>query len=109
VGGCTEAIGDTGLVVPPGSPARFAEALLTLLGDDDLRHRMAAAARARALEYFTIDGAISRFDEIYSFLAAGQPLPVVPAEPGTEDAAEDLPDDEPEDQQDNERRIEAAV
>ena len=45
--------------------------LLTLLRDDDLRHRLAAAARARALEFFTIDGAIGQFDEIYSFLAAG--------------------------------------
>jgi polysaccharide biosynthesis protein PelF len=82
VGGCTEAVGDTGLVVPPGSPARFAEALLALLGDDDYRHRMAAAARARALEFFTIDGAIGRFDEIYSFLAAGKALPAAPPEPG---------------------------
>ena len=96
-------------MVPPGSPSSFAQALLTLLGNDDLRHRLAAAARARALEFFTIDGAISRFDEIYSFLAAGQQLPVVPPEPGTEDPAEDLPDDEPEDQPDNVRRFEAVV
>ena len=81
VGGVTEAVGDTGLVVPPGNAPRLAEACLTLLRDDELRHRYAAAARARALEYFTIDGAISRFDEIYSFLAAGQSLPTVPPEP----------------------------
>lgn len=80
VGGVTEAVGDTGLVVPPGSPERMAEACLTLLRDDELRDRYAAAARARALEYFTIDGAIGQFDEIYSFLAAGQALPTVPPE-----------------------------
>jgi len=109
VGGVTEAVGDTGLVVPPGSPARFAEACLTLLGDDSLRHRLAAAARARALEFFTIDGAIGRFDEIYSFLAAGHPLPVVPPEPGAGDLTEDQPDDQPEDQADDALPVEAAV
>jgi glycosyltransferase involved in cell wall biosynthesis len=88
VGGVTEAVGDTGLVVPPGSPTRLAQACLTLLQDDELRHRLAAAARARALEFFTIDGAISQFDEIYSFLAAGHPLPVAAPEP-----AEDPPTD----------------
>jgi glycosyltransferase involved in cell wall biosynthesis len=86
VGGVTEAVGDTGLVVPPGSPGRFAEACLTLLGDDELRRKYAAAARARALEFFTIDGAISKFDEIYGFLAARHPLPAIPAAPpGPED------------------------
>ena len=72
VGGVTEAVGDTGLVVPPRSPKRMAQACLTLLRDDDLRHRLGAAARTRALENFTVDGAISAFDEIYSFLGAGQ-------------------------------------
>jgi len=85
VGGVTEAVGDTGLVVPPGNAALMAEACLTLLRDDELRHRYAAAARARALEYFTIDGAISRFDEIYSFVAAGHPLPIAPPEPEPDD------------------------
>jgi len=97
VGGCTEAVGDTGLVVPPGNPARLAEACLTLLQDDELRHRYAAAARARALEYFTIDGAISRFDEIYSFLAAGHPLPTVP--PGAD--GDDQSDIAPRSESDN--------
>jgi len=105
VGGCTEAVGDTGLVVPPGSPSSFAQALLSLLGDDDLRHRLAAAARARALEFFTIDGAISRFDEIYGFLAAGHALPVVPADPDGDDPDEDQPVDQAEDLP----RIEAVV
>ena len=70
VGGVTEAVGDTGLVVPPRSPAQMAKAFLTLLRDDGLRHRLGAAARTRALEHFTVDGAISAFDEIYSFIGA---------------------------------------
>lgn len=90
VGGVTEAIGDTGLVVPPRSPRPLAEACLVLLRDDALRHRLGAAARARALEHFTVDGAISTFDEIYSFLGAGRPLPT--ALPGLALAPE--PDDD---------------
>jgi glycosyltransferase involved in cell wall biosynthesis len=75
VGGVGEAVGDTGIVVPPGSPEIMAKALIILLRDNGMRHRLAAAARARALEFFTIDGAVGRFDEIYSFLAEGHPLP----------------------------------
>ncbi|HEY1643645.1 MAG TPA: GT4 family glycosyltransferase PelF [Streptosporangiaceae bacterium] len=76
VGGVTEAVGDTGLVVPPRRPAELARACLTLLRDADMRKRLGDAARLRALEYFTVDRAISAFDEIYMFLGAGKPLPV---------------------------------
>jgi polysaccharide biosynthesis protein PelF len=79
VGGVTEALGDTGLVVPPRSPQRLAQACLTLLRDGRARRRLGAAARTRALEYFTVDEAINTFDEIYHFLGSGQPLPVAPA------------------------------
>jgi polysaccharide biosynthesis protein PelF len=88
VGGVTEAVGDTGLVVPPRSPARMAQACLTLLRDDELRHRLGAAARVRALERFTVDGAISSFDEIYSFLGAGRPVPLAMPEPDASDQPE---------------------
>jgi polysaccharide biosynthesis protein PelF len=81
VGGVTELVGDTGLVVPPRSPEPMAEACLTLLRDEDMRHRLGAAARTRALENFTVDAALSTFDEIYSFLASGRPLPVIAARP----------------------------
>jgi glycosyltransferase involved in cell wall biosynthesis len=75
VGGVTEAVGDTGLVVPPRNPAELARACLTLLRDPALRQRLGSAARLRALEYFTVDRAISAFDEIYMFLGSGHPLP----------------------------------
>jgi glycosyltransferase involved in cell wall biosynthesis len=80
VGGVTEAVGDTGLIVPPRSPAELARACLTLLRNRELRQTLGAAARERALEYFTVDRAISAFDEIYSFLGTGRPLPRI--EPG---------------------------
>jgi glycosyltransferase involved in cell wall biosynthesis len=76
VGGVSEAAGDTGLVVPPRDPGQLAAACLTLLRDQELRQRLGAAARNRALEYFTVDRAISAFDEIYMFLGTGRPLPM---------------------------------
>jgi glycosyltransferase involved in cell wall biosynthesis len=90
VGGVTEAVGDTGLVVPPRNPALMAQGCLTLLRDAELRHRLGAAARTRALENFTVDGAINTFDEIYSFLGAGRPLPTAPPEPDADDQSGEL-------------------
>jgi glycosyltransferase involved in cell wall biosynthesis len=90
VGGVTEAVGDTGLVVPPRSPKRMAQACLALLRDDERRHRLGAAARTRALENFTVDGAISTFDEIYNFLSTGRPVPTVPMKVDTGDPSGDL-------------------
>ncbi len=75
VGGVAEALGDTGLVVPPRSPIALAQACLTLLRDKELRGRLGAAARLRALEHFTVDRAISAYDEIYTFLSTGHALP----------------------------------
>ena len=40
-----------------------------------MRRKLGAAARMRALEYFTVDRAISAFDEIYTFIGTGIPLP----------------------------------
>ena len=91
VGGVTEAIGDTGLVVPPRRPAELARACLALLRDDDRRRRLGAAARQRSLEYFTVDRAVSAFDEIYLFLGTGRPLPVAPAGPVLEGSAGGIP------------------
>jgi len=88
VGGVSEAVGDTGFVVPPRRPELMAEACLKLLRDTSLRHRLGTAARLRALELFTVDGAISRFDEIYSFLGSGHMLPAAPPEPEADNAAD---------------------
>jgi glycosyltransferase involved in cell wall biosynthesis len=42
----------TGLLVPPGYADAIAEAVLRLLGDDELRRRMAGAARKWAIEHY---------------------------------------------------------
>jgi glycosyltransferase involved in cell wall biosynthesis len=75
VGGVREAVGDTGVVVAPRDAAAMAEACLRLLRDEVTRHRLGAAARERALEYFTVDKAVGSFRSIYAGLA-GVELPV---------------------------------
>jgi glycosyltransferase involved in cell wall biosynthesis len=73
VGGVSEAIGeDAGIVVPPRNPAALADACLRLLRDEDMRRTMGTAARERAVEHFTVDRAISAFDEMYTNLAGSQ-------------------------------------
>lgn len=77
VGGVREAIGDTGIVVPPRNPRAFADACLELLRDPSRRNRLGMAARGRALEYFTVDRAIDTFDEMYTLFGSGHPLRTV--------------------------------
>ncbi|MFE9446920.1 DUF3492 domain-containing protein [Streptomyces sp. NPDC006739] len=93
VGAVVEAIGGTGLVVPPRNPRALAEACVTLLRDPERRARLGAAARARALELFTVEQNIAAFHSIYLEIVshcpvrrvvldrAGEPLPfAAPAE-----------------------------
>jgi glycosyltransferase involved in cell wall biosynthesis len=102
VGGVSEAVGDVaGIVVPPRSPAALADACLRLLRDDSLRRTMGAAARARAVEHFTVDRAISAFDEMYTLLGSGShevataapdAIPNAVTAAPQEEAAQHLPD-----------------
>ncbi|MEV0173400.1 DUF3492 domain-containing protein [Streptomyces sp. NPDC050803] len=93
VGAVVEVIGGTGLVVPPRNPRALAEACVALLRDPERRERLGAAARARALELFTVEQNITAFHGIYLEIIsrcpvrrvvldeAGEPLPfAVPAE-----------------------------
>ncbi|WP_406380612.1 DUF3492 domain-containing protein [Streptomyces sp. NBC_00197] len=93
VGAVVEVIGGTGLVVPPRNPRALAEACVALLRDPERRERLGAAARARALELFTVEQNIAAFHGIYLEIVshapvrrlvvdnAGEPLPFgVPAE-----------------------------
>ncbi|QFZ74425.1 DUF3492 domain-containing protein [Streptomyces fagopyri] len=93
VGAVVEVIGGTGLVVPPRNPRALAEACVALLRDPGRRARLGAAARARALELFTVEQNVEAFHGIYLEIvsrspilrvlvdAAGEPLPFgVPAE-----------------------------
>lgn len=93
VGAVVEVIGGTGLVVPPRNPRALAEACVALLRDPVRRERLGAAARARALELFTVEQNIAAFHTLYLEIVshcpvrrvvldeAGKPLPfAVPAE-----------------------------
>ncbi|MFE2877314.1 GT4 family glycosyltransferase PelF [Streptomyces roseus] len=73
VGAVCEVIGGTGLVVPPRNPRALADACLSLLRDPERAHRLGAAARARALELFTVEQNVAAFREIYLELLARGP------------------------------------
>ncbi|MEU3349564.1 GT4 family glycosyltransferase PelF [Streptomyces sp. NPDC006700] len=70
VGGVREAVGDTGVVVPPRDPAAMAAAALRLLRDPGRRAAMGEAARLRVIEQFTLRRTIETFRSIYLDLAA---------------------------------------
>lgn len=81
VGGVREAVGDTGLVVPPREPETMARATLALLRDHERRAELGRAARKRVVEKFTLHQSVDGFRHIYRGLAhekhAGRPvLPV---------------------------------
>lgn len=73
VGAVFEVIGGTGLVVPPRNPRALAEACVALLRDPERAARLGAAARARALELFTVEQNVAAFREIYLDLIASGP------------------------------------
>lgn len=66
--------GRQGFMAPQQSAPAFAEALLRLLGDEDLRRRMGQAGRRTVLEKFSWDLVARRVEEYYlELLGAGAP------------------------------------
>ncbi|MFD6992006.1 DUF3492 domain-containing protein [Streptomyces sp. NPDC059943] len=74
VGAVVEVIGGTGLVVPPRNPRALADACVALLRDPERRERLGAAARARALELFTVEQNLAAFRGIYLELISHAPV-----------------------------------
>lgn len=74
VGGNPEAVidGESGLVVPPRNPARLADAILRVAGDEALRARLGAAGRARVMAEFSLARCVERYDALYHALLAGR-------------------------------------
>jgi len=92
VGAVREVVEDgcTGLVVPPLDPSALARATLRLLADPDLRMRIGAAGRDRAVERFDIRPCADTFQRAFmaavahhSVRAAGDLVPVMTGEPET--------------------------
>ncbi|MEU0740319.1 GT4 family glycosyltransferase PelF [Streptomyces sp. NPDC006134] len=84
VGGVSEAVGDTGLVVPPREPEKMAAAALALLRDDERRRGLGELARRRVVDRFTLRRSVDAFRTIYQELAG---LPEV-YEPAVETVAD---------------------
>ncbi|QIJ62196.1 GT4 family glycosyltransferase PelF [Streptomyces sp. JB150] len=69
VGGVREAVGDTGLVVPPREPEKMAAAALTLLHDHERRRRLGELGRQRVIDRFTLRRSVDNFRTVYRELA----------------------------------------
>ena len=67
VGGIRETVvdGETGLIVPVGDPAALAAAVCRLLEDRELAARLAAEARRRVLERFSVEKMVERTIALY--------------------------------------------
>ena len=67
VGGVPEVVrhGTTGLLVPPATPARLADALLMLLRQPDLAAQYGTAARAHARQRFDLQRQVAETEDLY--------------------------------------------
>lgn len=70
VGGIPEIIEDgvTGLLVPPRSPDDLAQAIISILQDPDLTHRMGATGRERVKARFSLERCVAEVQKIYEEL-----------------------------------------
>jgi len=68
VGGVSEAVvhGESGLLVPPGSPSCLTLAILELLADPGKRIAFGAAARKRAYARYRLETMVARVAELYA-------------------------------------------
>lgn len=60
--------GNTGLIVPQDDVAELARALVALMQDDTRRRQMGLAARARAVECFSLDHVARQYVDLYAKL-----------------------------------------
>lgn len=65
----------TGLCVPPGDVPALADALVRILSDRDSAEALGRAARARALEQFSLDSCLTRLEQVYEQLPSSTPRP----------------------------------
>ncbi|MFC4989695.1 glycosyltransferase [Saliphagus infecundisoli] len=65
-----EVIGDAGMLVPPKDPAALAEAITSLLDDQDRRCELGARGYDRAIERFSITNTVNAYAGLYRDLMA---------------------------------------
>lgn len=72
IGGLPELVvdGEVGFLCPLGDIDAFTERVRLLVTDDELQGRMAAAARARAVEHFSLDKIIPQYEAHYERVRA---------------------------------------
>jgi len=66
--------GEHGRLAPPGDPEALAAAVLDQWADSDRAAEMAAAARGRVVEGYSIDAVARRHLELFRSLVDGRPL-----------------------------------
>ncbi len=71
VGGIREAVGDSGIMVPPRDYDALADGIVKLLSNVELRNSLSQEARERALSHFTLDKVLELHMKTYSRMAAG--------------------------------------
>jgi glycosyltransferase involved in cell wall biosynthesis len=69
-GGTAEAVGEAGLLVPPGDPAALAAAITRLLTDDDLRRRCAAAGPRLIAEHYQLNDRVNELLDVIAGVEA---------------------------------------
>ncbi|HEY2253169.1 MAG TPA: glycosyltransferase, partial [Planctomycetaceae bacterium] len=60
--------GETGLLVPPRSPAELASAMLEMLRDTNRARRMGIAGRRRVEQHFDLRCSVAKYEELYDSL-----------------------------------------
>jgi glycosyltransferase involved in cell wall biosynthesis len=77
VGGNPEAVvhGETGFVVPPQEPMALGKALLEMVLNPQQREEMAAKAKARIAQHFTLDACVKRYITVYHALVRHESPP----------------------------------
>jgi glycosyltransferase involved in cell wall biosynthesis len=63
--------GEDGFLVPPRDPAALADRICRVLGDDDLRRRMAERVRERAPREFDVEVGAARVRAVLREVLAG--------------------------------------
>ena len=71
VGGVSEILGDTGILVPPRNPKALARGIIRILSDEELAKELGLKARMRVLSRFPIQRVVREYRETYYELVRG--------------------------------------